>query len=215
MLKATSATSCGFTQRAPRALCSADGEKRIGVGTKGLQLLANLYLRLLRKSGACPACVEELSVLVVAKQERAEAIAALGGQGEAADDKLLPQAAFHFHPACAAAGEIHAVGALGDDAFRAVTAGFLEDRCLLIAYMLTDPDGVVVQCFDELREQILPFGEGESAQPMSVEMQEIEDVVVQRVLRALLEGGLQSGEAADAILVEDDHFAIEQRGLCG
>src|ERR1700758_4669238 len=96
-----------------------------------------------------------------------------------------------------------------------MAADVIEDGRLLVADMLTHANRVVVQPCDEITEQRLPLREWQSAQGVSVEVQQIEDVIVERVCGAFLKGSLQRSEAADAALIEHNHFAVQKRGLCG
>ena len=54
-----------------------------------LQLVAQDAMRLLREAGAGASGIDEPIVLVVSEQQRANAVDAVGGQGEAADHELL------------------------------------------------------------------------------------------------------------------------------
>ena len=80
------------------------------------------------EAGAGASRVDELAVLVIAEEQRADSINIIRGQGEAADDKLLLVNALELAPVAGAAGDVFAVGALGDDALGVQLAGLLEDE---------------------------------------------------------------------------------------
>ena len=84
-----------------------------------------------------------LPSLVVAEQQRADAVDVIRGQGEAADDELLLVNALELAPVGAAAGEVFAVGALGDDAFGVQLAGLLEDEVAGRFDVFAVADGIV------------------------------------------------------------------------
>src|ERR1700760_2635764 len=96
-----------------------------------------------------------------------------------------------------------------------MAADLIEDGRLLVPDMLTQANCVVVQSCDEISEQRLSLCERQSAQGVSVQVQQIEYVIVQRMCGAFLKGSLQRSEAADAALIEHNYFAVQQRGLCG
>jgi hypothetical protein len=64
-------------------------------------------------------------------------------------------------------------------------------------------------------EEGLPPLERQVAQVVAVEVEQVEGVVGERVRRALLKRSLQIGEAASSLLVEDDHFAVENGAVDG
>ena len=65
------------------------------------------------------------------------------GQGEAADDELLLVDALELAPVGGAAGDVFAVGALGDDALGVQFAGLLEDEIAGRVDVIAVADGVV------------------------------------------------------------------------
>ncbi len=59
------------------------------------------------------------------------------------------------------------------------------------------------------------FDEGEVAEVVAVEVEEIEDEVGEGLFGSFLKGGLEVGEAGVAFVVEDDDFAVEDGGFAG
>src|SRR5580692_9340188 len=64
-------------------------------------------------------------------------------------------------------------------------------------------------------EEGLPPLERKVAQIVAVEVKQVEGVIGERVRRAFLKRSLQIGEAASSLLVEHDHFAVEDSGVHG
>jgi len=62
---------------------------------------------------------------------------------------------------------------------------------------------------DHFFQQLLAFEKGESACIAAIEVQEIEDEIDEIGFFLLLEYGLEQGEVASALAIEDHHFAVE------
>ncbi len=69
-------------------------------------------------------------------------------------------------------GDVLAVCALRDDAFRAMAARFLEDACFLILHMFADTDGLIVKAIEQVCQHFLALNERQGAQTVAVQMQD-------------------------------------------
>ena len=126
-VKATSATSSGFTQWLRRASAPRGGFLKAGFSISSLssRLRRSRRVRSLKPVPTLPAKTSRPPV-VDGEQQSAEPTAGAFGIGEAHDDELLPLEALHLEPVLAAAGVVGEVGALGDDPFQAEAAGLAE-----------------------------------------------------------------------------------------
>src|SRR6056297_184586 len=165
-------------------------------------------------AGADLACVAQVAVvIVIADQQGAEALALAFRLSEAGDDQFLAVVAFEFQPVAGAAVTIARVGPLGDDALPAFVAGLFEERFAVLV-----PVGREVQRRVEAEqspEQLLARSERQGIQIVPVDMQQIEDIEVNRDIGCTgrfrigdLHSLLQTREAADVVL-EGDRFAVD------
>ena len=72
---------------------------------------------------------------------------------------------------------------------------------------------VLGRALDQLRQRLLAFRERQATQVLTVEIEQIEDVIDQPVLPAGFEFFLQQREAGDAVIAFDDQFAIDHRAV--
>ena len=128
--------------------------------------------------------------------------------------EFLSAVAFGLDEIVGPAGTIRRVAPLGDDAFETDFAGILENERPVPVEMLGVADqAVLLAVFSKSRECRLALGERLAGQVAAVEMQKIEDVIDEAIAAAIFQIGLQQREIADAVLILDDDFAVEQRGL--
>src|SRR5207249_4013848 len=80
------------------------------------------------EAGADLACVDEVTVLEVPDEQRAEADAAPLRISKSSDDQLLAGLALHLQPVGRTAMLVGRIAALGDDAFPALAARTLPRR---------------------------------------------------------------------------------------
>ena len=106
-----------------------------------LQALMKLFELFFREAAARVAYIDELSVIVYAKDQRAEAGPPAFRPGEADYDRFLAHEGFDLEPFPApAARSVRAGGILGDYALRAVLPGSLEETRPLCFNMVAEPE---------------------------------------------------------------------------
>ena len=92
-------------------------------------------------------------------------------------------------------------------------AGLAEDDFAVAFEVFAEAERTRVGVGEEVGEEGLAFEQRKVAEVVAVEVEEVEDEVGEGLLRAVLKGGLEVGEAGGAVVGEDDDFAVEDAGL--
>src|ERR1700737_2870529 len=158
--------------------CPAEGRL---LDDQRLHQLVYLGERLLVEPAADVAGVDQLAVFVDADQECAEIFPAGPGLREAADDHLLLEMGFDLEPSAASdAWLIGAVAELGDDPFQAFLLRRLEEGHPLaedVVRVLED-----ARIAHDVAQKALAVLERHFEQPLAVEVDDVENHVLHRVL---------------------------------
>src|SRR5260221_11260499 len=159
------------------------------------------------EAGADPAGIAQFAaVVVVAEEQRAEALARAAGIAEADDDELLAIAAFDLEPAPAAARHIGRVALLGDDAFEGVGAGVLEEfrtaRILVIAIAQDAARDVAGLAGDEALQRRFAVDERHPEEVAVSDLEQAEAVIDDRAALAVRRRLLHCGKARLAVCGE-------------
>ncbi len=161
---------------------------------------------------------EELALAEAREVERAEPLARPLPRGKPDDHELVVAFGLHLHPIARASrtAGVRRVRALGDDALELFAPAKFDQRPPVVGDVVEDADDPLA--LDELRQKALSHGEGERAQVVGTEREQIEDDVDDgRVGPRELEllrfwrrhAGLQPLEARPPVFVERDDFAVE------
>src|SRR5260221_8782125 len=164
------------------------------------------------EAGADPAGIAQFAaVVVVAEEQRAEALARAAGIAEADDDELLAIAAFDLEPAPAAARHIGRVALLGDDAFEGVGAGVLEEFRTARILVIAIAQDAARLAGDEALQCRLAVNEPHPEEVAVAEIEEVEAVIDERAGLAVRKRLLQGGKPRLAVGGERDDLAVEHR----
>ena len=219
----TSATSSGRTQRSAPALRR---DQRPGVIASTSKASASVDLerdqarvqvaRRCARSSRCRRCRRRRSAPFsqVAEQQAADLAARAVAIGEAADHELLAQRALELQPGLAALRHVGRVGALDDDAFelhaaappRASAPASAGNAWLRRIRSLG-------ACVEQLAEQRAARAQRHLAQVVAVEERQVEDEILDRLARRVVDRVLQRVEVGQAVRVHHDDLAVEPRRL--
>ena len=139
-----------------------------------------------------------------------------GGPRVAADDELLPFAAFQLQPITRAAGAVTAVGALGDDPFQVVCRGGAIEVFAAFRDVFGVRDHAAFR--HEHRQALFPLDQWQGAQVPAGGLQAVEEEAANRrgprrlfdvVAAAQVHAPLQALEAGPAVFVHGDHLAVD------
>src|SRR5690606_22464549 len=102
----------------------------------------------------------------------------------AGDHELLPPLAAHLEPTLAPARRIGRVGMLRDDALKPVLARHLEERRAISAHVIAVSHERALRLGEDLREPGLALRELLAPQVAPPRVDQVEDLVDDRILRA-------------------------------
>ncbi|OPZ05743.1 MAG: hypothetical protein BWZ08_02421 [candidate division BRC1 bacterium ADurb.BinA292] len=177
------------------------------------QVLMHPFQHPVAETRADPAAIDQPAALIVVTQhERAEARARAARIGVAGDDELLAPAALELDPRSGPPFSVRGIGLLADDALQTEAAGVVEDFVAAAAHMIAEADAALPPGADQQPpHELLALELPRAPQIVSIQVQQVEDVIAQLGLFPLAGKVLQLLKAADALFIEDDHFAVEQR----
>src|SRR5262249_22825842 len=111
-----------------------------------------------------------------------------------------------------ATADVRGIAALGDHPFGAKVTHFFVELWPWAIHVIAESDvGAEGQRVDEAFQDGFTFFECHGSKVVAVEMDQVEDEGGELAGATLAEGVLQGLEAADAVGIEDDSFAIENR----
>ena len=177
-----------------------------------VQLGVDVDQGLVVEAGADAAGIDQAALLVVdADQDGAQGLTGAFGVCPAADDELLPMAAFELDPIGGAGRGVGAGLAFADDAFEPHLAGGCDH------VLRRGVEGVAEsQCRGGIGEQRAQGGsaidEGEAGEVDAVVEGQVEEEVDKILLAVEIEGVLQRLEIGRAVGIEDHDFAVEPSG---
>ncbi len=200
----------------PQAFLLGDFLQRRVLARDLVEPALKIALHLLAPPGADPAGVAQHALLVIAEQQRADQAAALVGGLVADDDQLLIVGAFDLKPIAGATGVIRRIGALRHDALEMQIAGVLEHGRAVGLEVIAEADHAFVGHVGEQRGQgALALQQRRSGQVLAIEVQDIEHIVDETVMAAILEVVLQRGEIRGAVFVDRGNLAVEDGIVAG
>ena len=168
--------------------------------------------RLLRKPGADAASIFQFArVVVIADEQRSQAVARAAGIGEAADDKLGPLPAFDLEPIVAAPADVRPVAAFGNDSFQTLPLGGMEERVAVATHVFRVAQRSSIGRKFQVRELGFALLKRQVARIEAVQKQEIKHHVYDAALLAGTKAILQKLKIADPFVVERHDLTVENR----
>ena len=199
-----------------RSAPGGGGQPREGraVDAERIQRLAQLLAGAGVPARADPADIGERTVALHAEQQRAQTQASTFHGRVAADHELLPGVALDLEPVLAPPGAVGRIDPLGDDPLGPQATSVTVQVGSAADQMVAKADRVILrQRRQQALEPPLALQQRLSAQVPAVQMQQVEGEQHQRAGRTLAERRLQLREAADALLVQHDHLAVDDGSL--
>ncbi len=161
-------------------------------GFERLKLPPEIARNLARIACSDPACITQLTILVGSYRQRPDRIRVGGRRRKPDNDEFLGVVAFALDEILRATGAIGRIAKLRDNALKAQAAGVLEHNTAVAIEMLDIMDEAVFAfCLQETRERSLAFDERLVTQIASVKIKQIEGIVPQMIIAAVLQVGLQ------------------------
>ena len=172
------------------------------------------------EAAAHPSRVLQLSIVVVAQEQRAKGVRAGSRPGRiATHDKLLRQGRLHLEPRVAAgAGVVDAAPSFGHHPLQTQLDGRLEKALPVSLHVLDRLDGLARH--KHASQQPLPLQQGHSVQAGAVQVEEIEGVVPGLDLDIRRDGaaplrepgaGLEEPEVWQPGLIERHHLPVQHQ----
>src|SRR5690606_2440620 len=166
-----------------------------------------------RKAAADTAAVAQLSILITPQQQRGKTATGPGRRRIASHHKLLPARALDLQPVPRAGRAIRCVGTFADDAFTTAATDLSKDLRAVADDVCTVAQGSVSgRGLEQRLQKLLAFQQGELAQVLPVQEQQVEGKVLQGT--AALEVTLQRGERRSASAGRHD-LAIDKGAAAG
>src|SRR5215472_3199264 len=182
------------------------------LGLQRLQLLHHLLGRRLGEARADPADIDETPTAMDADLQRAQTS---GFTLEpAADDDLMPGAAFDLVPAVVASRLIGGIQVFGDDPFERHAPGGFEDGGTVRLEMLDIAQELALVLAQRLEQRMKPrlaLAERQVAQILVTFEQKVEGEEDQVLRLPLRERGLEGGEIRRAVIVQRRDLTVDDR----
>ncbi len=205
------ADSSGRTQFISRMISRGTPSGGVAPAASGSSRASNSRAVCGIEAGADLAAIVQLAVLEFGHAERGQPFGRVGG-GVAGNDEIVLLQRLDLGPALGAAALVGGGGALGDDAFQSELRHLVVEPLPVAFDMVGELDGGVgAEAGEQLREQRLAPDERRLPQIPAVQMKQVEGIEMQLVAGALGQRILQQGEAADALGVEHDNLAVDDR----
>src|SRR5918992_1792325 len=174
------------------------------------EFFRELAEHLVIEAGAHLARIDQLSrALVDAEQQRAEAVARTARRGVAGDDEVLAQPALKLDPALGAAGDIHRLGLLADQALEPELARVIEHFLRRAGKIVAEWNVVLGLFRQRLLQAFLALAQRQLTKVQTFEERRVEHEVHDLGIGVRLEGVLQKLEARAAVGAQDHDLAIK------
>ncbi len=165
------------------------------------------------EAGADLAGIDQLFLGIIAQQERSDPSPAAFRLGKAADDEFLALVALDLQPVAIAPGTVARIAALADHALIGQAADVFQHVGLVGEMLAIEHATAGIALLQQGLQPPLAFQQGQVAQVLAIERQQVEDVILQTIAAAMAQLVLQGLEAGGALVVERDDLAVEHGRL--
>ncbi len=157
-----------------------------------MQPMPEIMGHFMREARTHAACVGELAILVITKNECADRARINSGRGVAGNDEFLPSGTLGLDPVAVASGAVGRGFAFGDDAFEADPAGMLQQDRSLFLEMFAEPNRTIGrQVVKKAAQALLALNQRDIGEIAAIEVQYVERIIHKTIPAALGEGLLQ------------------------